>query len=428
MNQASHPANGARSSRNVALFILTLVYTFNFLDRQLVVILAEPIKNDLMLSDTQLGLLTGFSFALIYVSAGIPLAYLADRSNRRNILAVCLTIWSGMTALSGFAQNFLHLLLARVGVALGEAGGSPPSHSMISDLFPEEKRARALSIYSIGVPIGVMLGFLFGGLIAQQLGWRITFIVMGVPGILLAGLLCVLVKEPARPMSAAAKPTFKQTVQLLHSRPSFWLIAAGMSSIAFMGFAVGNFYPSFLIRAHDLEISQVGLIMALSAGIMGTMGSLISGYLGDKLGQRDKRWYLWLPALAMLLMTPFTAGSLLTSSLTAAALCIAMHSLFASSYMGCCFAIAHFIVPANMRAMSSAILFFATSIFGLGLGPLFTGILSDRLTSAGYEQGLRYAMLASVAFAFFAFAFFYWAASKVKTDLDTNKSMLNEPV
>lgn len=407
----------SKTSRNIALFVLTLVYTFNFLDRQLVVILAEPIKADLALSDTQLGLLTGFSFALIYVTAGIPLAYFADRANRRNILAVCLTIWSAMTSVSGLAQNFVHMLLARVGVALGEAGGSPPSHSMISDLFPEEKRGRALSIYSMGVPVGAMLGFVLGGLLAQQLGWRITFIVMGIPGILLAGLLCLLVKEPKRPIESGAKPTFKQTLSLLFDRPSFWLIAMGMAFIAFTGFAVGNFYPSFLIRTHNLEIAQVGYIMAASAGVMGTLGTIIGGFMGDKLGQKDKRWYLWVPALAIACMMPFTAGSLLTTSLPIAAVCIGVNSFFGSSYMGCCFAISHSIVPANMRAMTSALLFFVMSIIGLGLGPLFTGVVSDMLTNNGSAHGLRNAMLISGGVSIFAVIAWLWGSTKLIADL-----------
>ncbi|HAN26929.1 MAG TPA: MFS transporter, partial [Haliea salexigens] len=211
--------------------MLTMVYAFNFIDRQILVILQEPIKADMGLSDTQLGLLSGFSFALIYVTAGIPIAYWADRGNRRNIVSLSLAVWSGMTALSGFVQNYAQLLAARIGVGLGEAGGSPPSHSMISDYFPPEQRGRALSFYSMGIYVGILLGFMFGGMIAEAFGWRAAFLIVGIPGVLFAIVLRLTVQEPLRGRwetaadNAAARPSLQDTLTLLRQLPSFWLIA-----------------------------------------------------------------------------------------------------------------------------------------------------------------------------------------------------------
>src|SRR5210317_25124 len=224
MSEATQSAEDppAISSRvaGYGLFMLTIVYAFNFVDRQILVILQEPIKLEMGLSDAQLGLLSGFSFALVYITAGIPIAYWADRSNRRNIIAAALTIWSGMTALSGFAQNYTHLLLARIGVGIGEAGGSPPAHSMISDYYPPHKRGTALAIYSTGVHVGVLLGFIVGGLVSQAYGWRVAFMAVGIPGIVLAVVFLLTVKEPQRGRwesseEAAYKPTMRETVDVL---------------------------------------------------------------------------------------------------------------------------------------------------------------------------------------------------------------------
>ena len=261
--------------KRFVLVMLTMVYAFNFIDRQILVILQEPIKADMGLSDTQLGLLSGFSFALIYVTAGIPIAYWADRGNRRNIVSLSLAVWSGMTALSGFVQNYAQLLAARIGVGLGEAGGSPPSHSMISDYFPPQQRGRALSFYSMGIYVGILLGFMFGGMIAEAFGWRAAFLIVGIPGVLFAIVLRLTVQEPLRGRwetaadNAAARPSLQDTLTLLRQLPSFWLIAVGCALTAFVSYGVGNFFPSFLIRSHGLSVAQVGVVLATHAGICG---------------------------------------------------------------------------------------------------------------------------------------------------------------
>jgi predicted MFS family arabinose efflux permease len=283
-------------TRNYALVVLTIVYTFNFIDRQLLSILQESIKVDLSLSDSQLGLLTGFAFAMFYVTAGIPIARFADRSNRRNIVAVSVGLWSAMTALSGFAQNYAQLLAARVGVGIGEAGGSPPSHSIVSDIFPPEKRATALSFYSTGVNLGILFGFLFGGWLNEFFGWRIAFMVVGIPGILLAILVRTTVREPIRGLmenrtASETQVPFKEVISLLWKRKTFRHMAFACGLNAFAGYGTVNWLASFFIRSHGMSTGELGTWLALSTGLFGAIGILLGGILGDKLGKRDKRWY-----------------------------------------------------------------------------------------------------------------------------------------
>lgn len=388
-------------SRRVAgygLFMLTLVYAFNFVDRQILVILQEPIKVEMGLSDAQLGLLSGFSFALVYITAGIPIAYWADRSNRRNIIAGALTVWSGMTALSGLAQNYTQLLLARIGVGIGEAGGSPPSHSMISDFYPPAQRGTALAIFSTGVHFGVLLGFVLGGVISQMYGWRIAFMAVGLPGIVLAALLLLTVREPSRgrwesAAQAAFKPSWKQTFAELSSYRSFWYLAAAGGLTAFVGYGSGNFAPSFMVRNHGMEMAEVGVVLAIFGGGGGMLGTFLGGFLADRLGVRDKRWYMWLPAIAGALALPLGFPYLLLSDTTAVIGFLFVVTIMINTYLGPSLAIAHTLVPPAMRSLTSAILFFVLNIIGLGLGPLTTGLLSDLYAPRFGVDSLRYAML-----------------------------------
>jgi predicted MFS family arabinose efflux permease len=412
-------------SRRVAgygLFMLTLVYAFNFVDRQILVILQEPIKVEMGLSDAQLGLLSGFSFALVYITAGIPIAYWADRSHRRNIIAGALTIWSGMTALSGLAQNYSQLLLARIGVGIGEAGGSPPAHSMISDYYPPERRGTALAIYSTGVHLGVFLGFILGGLISQAYGWRIAFMAVGIPGILLAALLVLTVREPPRgrwesASRAAYKPGLKETLVQLSSYRSFWYLAAGGGLTAFVSYGSGNFAPSFLVRNHDLEIGQVGTILAIFGGGGGMLGTFLGGYLADRLGARDSRWYLWLPAIASTLALPLGLPYLLLDDTTVAIGFMLLVTIALNTYLGPSLAITHTLVPPSMRALASAILFFVLNMIGLGLGPLTVGLLSDFYAAYVGDESLRYAMLTVGLLGSPAVLFFVLAARHLPGDL-----------
>jgi predicted MFS family arabinose efflux permease len=404
------------------LFVLTLVYAFNFLDRQILVILQEPIKVEMGLSDAQLGLLSGFSFALVYITAGIPIAYWADRSNRRNIIAAALTVWSGMTALSGLAQNYSQLLLARIGVGIGEAGGSPPSHSMISDYYPPAQRGTALAIYSTGVHLGVFLGFVAGGLIAQAYGWRIAFMAVGVPGIVLAVLLLLTVREPPRgrwesAAQAAYKPDLKETLATLSSFRSFRYLAIAGGLTAFVGYGNGNFAPSFMVRNHGLDMGEVGIILAIFGGGGGMVGTFLGGYLADRLGVKDRRWYLWLPAIAAALALPLGFPYLLLDDTTVVIGFLFVVTILINTYLGPLLAISHTLVPPAMRSLTSAVLFFVLNIIGLGLGPLTAGLLSDAYVPYFGEDSLRYAMLSVAVLGSPAVLFFILAARHLPADL-----------
>jgi len=410
--------------RWTVLVILTLVYTFNFIDRQILVILQEPIKLELGLSDAQLGLLTGFSFALVYVTAGIPIAWLADRSNRRNIVAASLAFWSAMTALSGLVQNFGQLLAARLGVGIGEAGGSPPSHSMISDYFPPQNRGTALSFYSMGIYVGILFGYAAGGWIAENFGWRTAFFLVGIPGIAYALLVLWVVKEPRRGRwdegGTPPKSSFKQTWDCLRQRPTFWWISIGCAFSAFISYGNGNFMPSFLIRSHGMSLTEVGLALGLIAGISGAIGTFLGGFLADKLGVRDVRWYLWIPMLGGLGSLLPAYYTLLGDNKTLIIAAMVPSQILSTLYLGPCIATCHNLVSPGMRAMASAILFFVLNMIGLGLGPLTVGLLSDTFAAPFGEENLRYAMLTTLSISLIGVFFLWQGVSRLKADLEAN--------
>ena len=385
--------------RNYVLVVLTLVYTFNFIDRQLLSILQEAIKLDLSLSDAQLGLLTGFAFAMFYVTAGIPIARLADRSNRRNIVAVSVGLWSFMTAISGFVQNYLQLLLARVGVGVGEAGGSPPSHSIVSDIFPKKQRASALAFYSTGVNLGILFGFLFGGWLNEFFGWRVAFMVVGVPGIMLAILVRTTVREPVRGLvenkqASDKQVPFKDVITLLWQRKTFRHMALACGLNAFAGYGTVNWLASFFIRTHEMSTGELGTWLALSTGLFGAIGVLIGGILGDKLGGRDKRWYTWIPGLATIMVVPFMIIVLLTDNQYVALVCVFIPGTLQNVYLRNSIATTHNLVGLRWRSTASAILFFILNVIGLGMGPFAVGLLSDFLAPTLGAESLRYSMLA----------------------------------
>jgi predicted MFS family arabinose efflux permease len=421
--QSDTPAQAKPSKMaRYTLFMLTIAYALNFVDRQILVILQEPIKLEMGLTDVQLGLLSGFSFALVYITAGLPIAYWADRGNRRNIIALAVTVWSGMTALSGLAGNYTQLLLARIGVGIGEAGGSPPSHAMISDCYPPEKRGTALAIYSMGVHLGILLGFLVGGFVSQAYGWRVAFMAVGIPGVLFAIVFFLTVKEPQRGRwesnaEAAYKPTLKETYRLLKQYPSFWYISAGAGLAAFVGYGTGNFAPSFLMRSHNLDVGQVGVILAIFGGGGGLVGTFLGGYLADRLGQSDKRWYVWVPAIAGTLAIPLGFPYLLMDNTYIAIGVMFFATMAISTYLGPCVAISHAMVPPAMRALASAILFFVINLIGLGLGPVTVGLLSDWLTGIYGSDGLRYAMLLVGIVGILSIAMFFMAGKHLRADM-----------
>ena len=408
--------------RHFALVMLTAVYALNFIDRQILVILQEPIKAEMGLSDAQLGLLSGFAFAVIYVTAGIPIAYWADRGNRRNVVSLAVAVWSGMTALSGLAQNYGQLLLARVGVGLGEAGGSPPAHSMISDYYPPEQRATALSFYSSGIYFGILLGFLFGGVIADTFGWRMAFMVVGLPGVLFAVVLRMTLREPRRGQwekttPKGPQPGLKEAIALLRDRPSFWYTALGSALASYVAYGNGNFLPSFLIRNHDMSIAEVGAVLALVAGVSGAIGTFLGGYLSDKFGKKDMRWYLWIPIIGISLAYVPYLNLLLTDNIRTGLGMFFFAAILNSFYLGPSIAVSHALVEPGMRALTSAVLFFVLNMIGLGLGPLLTGLVSDLLVPAYGDQALRYSMLVTSQVYLLAILMYALAAKRLPADL-----------
>jgi MFS family permease len=382
--------------RNYVLVMLTLVYVFNFIDRQLLVILQESIKKELQLSDTQLGMLSGFTFAIFYVTLGIPIARFADKRNRRNTVAASLGLWSIMTAVSGSARNFVQLLLARIGVGVGEAGGSPPAHAMISDYFPPEKRSTALSIYSTGIYFGILIGFLMGGYLNQHLGWRVAFFAVGIPGVVFSFLFFVTVKEPRRGATDENVPqgshTLRQVLKRLYSSKTFVWLAMATGLHVFCIYGLLNWAPSFLIRLHAMKSSQVGAVLGPVFGIGGAAGSYLGGALTDHFGKIDRRRYLKIPAYAIIASIFFAAGALFIQNTPVSICCLGCCAALQSTYLGPSIAVAHSLVPASMRALTSAILFLVLNLIGLGFGPMVVGFLSDLLKPTLGIESLRWAM------------------------------------
>jgi len=407
-----------------ALGVLTLIYCFSFIDRQLLAIMQESIKADLKLSDSQLGLLTGFAFALFYVTAGIPIARMADNGNRRNIVSIAIFVWSIMTAISGFAQNYIQLLLARIGVGIGEAGGNPPSHSMISDIFPPHKRATAFGIYFTGVNIGIMFGFLLGGWLNQVFGWRVAFIIVGLPGILIAALLRWTVKEPARGLienkeASSDKTTIREVAKILWNSRSFRHMAMGAGLQAFVLYSMASWLASFFIRSHGMETGELGLWLAMILGVGGGIGVLCGGYLGDRLSARDRRWYMWMPAIIGLISIPLAAYIYIAENNYIALMCAILPGSVATVFLGPTIAATHGLVNPRMRALSSALISFVINIVGLGAGPFVIGFLSDMMEPKSGAESLRYAMLYVLpVIQFWCVCHFFLAARTLREDMD----------
>lgn len=312
--------------RSWVLALLMIVYTSNFVDRTIVAILGQAIKVDMKISDAQLGLLGGIAFAVLYTTLGIPIARLAERHNRVTIISICLTIWSGMTALCGLAANFPLLMLCRVGVGVGEAGCSPSAQSLIADYYAPEKRATALSIYSFGIPLGSMIGAVSGGLMAQYFGWRAAFMIVGLPGVLLAILVKLTLKEPPRGLSepggarlAAPAPSLWTVAKQLFGAPSFRHMAAGVTLVSFAGYGIGQFSAPYFVRRFGLSYAEVGLVFGLIGGISSGLGTVLGGYVTDRAGRTDRRWYAWTPAIGVAIAAPIYLAAYLQESWIAAA-------------------------------------------------------------------------------------------------------------
>ena len=405
-------------ARNYSLGLLLVIYIINNIDRQVMNILVEPVKKDLALSDGQIGWLIGISFALFYTVAGLPIARLADRSNRRNIIALALLVWSAMTVLCGMARTFPQLLAARIGVGIGEAGCTPPAHSMISDTFAPEKRARAISIYSLGVPLGMLVGLAFGGFLADQLGWQAAFMVVGAPGVLLAIVTYLTLEEPKRGAFDAsgdrAIESVRDSLGFMASLPSIrhMLASSAVQTIFLAG--VGAFHSSYLVRVHGLTLTQSGLWLGLIEGVAGVLAVYSSGVLADHLGRRDLRWHFWIPAIGGLLSIPFSVLAYTAQSATWAIVWIAVATLGNHQYSAIGHAVLQGLVKPRMRAVMSATALFAMNAIGFGLGPVVLGELSDYF---GGGTAIRKALLALIVCLVWAAGHDFMGARTYRHDL-----------
>lgn len=400
-----------------SLALLFLVSFFNYMDRYMLAVLLPSIKEDLNLSDTQIGFITGFAFTIVYASFGIPIARLADRHSRRVIVSLALSFWSLMTAACGLAQSFIQLTLARVLVGLGEAGASPPSHSLIADYFPIQKRAMALGIYSLGAPVGILIGFMLGGWLTELYSWRVALFVVGLPGLLLAVVLFFKLKEPPRGHSdgitgPVEMDSLLRVCGVLAKSPTFMLVSVATGFYTILWLGVVQWLPSFFDRTHGMSASELSTGLALILGISQLIGMLIAGYVSDYFGKRDLRWYVWVPGLGILISTPLFLITFLTTNST-----VALLSLFVPFMLGVMqgppsFAVIQGVAGLHMRAMAAAVYLMLVNLIGGGIGPQAIGILSD-LWSADYgEDSLRYALLAVALVSGTIAALLYFVAAR----------------
>lgn len=413
-----------RSARRYALGILVVVYTFNFIDRQILAILLPAIKAEFLVDDWVLGFLAGSAFALFYATLGVPIALLADRWNRRNLIAIAVAIWSAMTALSGAAGNIVHLSLARIGVGIGEAGCSPAAHSLISDYYPPKQRSTAMGIFTLGISLGIMIAYLAGGWVAQNIGWREAFFMVGLPGLLLAIVVRFTVQEPPRGMSegkidSGHRPGVVTVARHLLRRKSFIHLAIGSGLASFGGYAVISFFPSFMIRTHGMSLAEVGLYLGLILGIAGGLGFAGGGYVADKVATRQRKYSLWLVSVATMFAWLFVFPIYLLDNAYWVLAAFVMPAIFSNFYLATTFAQVQGLVGLRMRAVASALLLFLLNIIGLGLGPMSTGILSDLLRESFGDDSLRYSLLIIGAVIGPWSAWHYFVAGRhIEADLD----------
>ncbi|NKI15916.1 MFS transporter [Spongiibacter sp. KMU-166] len=396
------------------LGMLVLVYAFSYMDRQIVSILLEDLRLEFAMTDTQLGLLSGLAFALFYATLGVPIARLADRSNRVRIVAIAVAVWSGMTAICGLAGSFWQLFLARVGVGVGEAGGGPPSLAIISDYFGPKERALATSIYAMGPVIGGFVGLAAGGWVAQEYGWRWAFFVMGLPGIALALLLYTTVREPVRgaldSVTSSKEENFLNTILLLlRNRLWLWLIL-GQTFAIFVGYGFSSWKPSLYLRQFDLSQAEVGSLLGIMSLLAGAPSMLAGGFLGDRLIAKSLKLAIRCIAFAALLVIPFYGLALMQSSWLATTLLLGVGLVFYSLGYGTALAIALSAVAANQRALAASFGFLSSNLLGLGLGPLLIGVISDAAVSSFGDDSLGFSLGVCLLSMVISFAC-YWAAA-----------------
>jgi MFS family permease len=426
--------------RAYAMGLLLVIYVLNFVDRQVINILAEPIKNELGLLDWQLGAMSGLAFAVFYTVLGLPIARYAETNNRPRIIAGALALWSIFTALCGLAQNFVQLVLFRIGVGVGEAGCTPPAHSLITDYVPKEKRASALAFYSMGTPLGSLVGMALGGIIADAYGWRWAFVVCGLPGVLLALVVVFTLVEPRAKKvmddvkrAAARGPSFADALKVLTHKRTFWFIAFAAAIKAFIGYGHAPFTASFFLRNHGEQVAALaaqfglqsqgflGLALGMVGGLAGAVGAFVGGQIADRYGAKDLRAYASVPAIAALLTMPVYCFAMTVDNAAVALGTLAINALLGTLWYGPVYATAQSIAPAHMRATASAIMLFVINLVGLGLGPLAVGILSDYLAigmDMGAAEGVRWALIISVLANVVAVALFWLARERIREEME----------
>jgi MFS family permease len=416
--------------RNYVLFILFSVYGLSYVDRQILSILLEPIRKDFNFGDTELGLLSGMAFAIFYATLGIPIARFADRHSRVNIISISLLLWSVATALTGKATSFGHLLLARIGVGVGEAGCNPSAYSIISDYYPAKQRATAQSVYSLGVYFGQFLGYVAAGLVAQEYGWRAAFYVVGLPGIAMAIIVKLTLREPPRGFSepvgyvAAEPPRTRAVLKKLATLPAFRHLSFASGLHALVAYGLNNYYSAFLMRSHGMSLAETSTALAVITLTGGLAGTYLGGKLSDIFAQRnggDPRYQMWVPAAALIINIPVWLLALLLPGKYVVMVLMIPAIALGATYLGPSIAATHQLVGVRERAVSGALLLFVLNLIGLGLGPTFTGIISDALRDnlveggmaleAARADGLKYA-LCIMSIANIWSAYHYWRAGK----------------
>jgi MFS family permease len=421
-DNANQAAEKPASYRYVVLAMLILAYTFNFLDRQILGILKEPIKNELHLTDTQLGLMGGLAFAALYTTLGVPIAWLADRFSRTWIMTAALTVWSGFTVACGFAGGFWSLFLFRMGVGVGEAGGVPPAYSLISDYFPKSQRARALAAYSFGIPLGSALGVLFGGLIAAYIDWRMAFIAVGLAGVLLAPLFKLVVKDPPRggfdvvPSDAGKPPAFGAVLKTVLPKPSFWLLAFGAACSSVCGYGVAFWLPSFFIRSLHLTLVETSIYYGAIAFFGGVAGIWLGGWLGDRFGGKSKGAYALAPAICFLIALPCFFAAMNAKALPVAFVLFLIPTGLNLAWLGPVVTAVQHLAPAAMRSTTSALFLLINNLLGIAVGYWFFGFVSDKLAPVHGAESMRYAIYWGLAFYIGAAALLMLASTRLKKD------------
>lgn len=410
------PADRLRERASLVLGLLLIAYIFNYLDRQILGILAGPIIAELHLTDTQFGVLSGPPFALLYSILGIPFAYFADRTSRSRVIAAALLFWSAFTGLCGVATSFWQLFIFRMGVGIGEAGGVAPSYALIADYFEPRRRARALAVFSLGVPIGLSLGTLLGAYIANAISWRAAFFTMGVAGILLAPILLYVVRDPAGRKTANAAAPIGQVFPLLARKPVFWLLAFAAGSSSLCGYGLAVWTPSVLQRSFGMDLIGRGQFLASVIFLGGCTGVFAGGWLADRLGALDRGWYAKLPAIAWLITAPTFAAGLLAPSLWLAWPLLLIPNALNILWLGPVTTAVQHLVPQRMRATASASFLLINNLIGLGVGPLLIGRLSDALKQTYGVEALRYAAVACTGFYLIAALLMLLCVNRLRTN------------